>query len=106
MKRLCKAPSLPDAHILRGFLQQSGIDVVNRDRRLEQGFDVAVDFEARGVTVEFGRGASRQPADRGRKITFVRTADKLVLETKRAGDFGATGQQRDNASLFQSASKR
>ena len=26
MKRLCKAPSLPDAHILRGLLQQSGIE--------------------------------------------------------------------------------
>jgi hypothetical protein len=26
VKRLCKAPSLPDAHILRGLLQQSGIE--------------------------------------------------------------------------------
>ena len=26
MKRLCRAPSLPDAHILRGVLQQSGIE--------------------------------------------------------------------------------
>jgi hypothetical protein len=25
MKRLCRAPSLPDAHILRGVLEQSGI---------------------------------------------------------------------------------
>ena len=25
MKRLCRAPSLPDAHILRGLLAQSGI---------------------------------------------------------------------------------
>lgn len=27
MKRLCRAPSLPDAHILRGILEQSGIQV-------------------------------------------------------------------------------
>jgi hypothetical protein len=27
MKRLCRAPSLPDAHILRGVLEQSGIEV-------------------------------------------------------------------------------
>jgi hypothetical protein len=27
MKRLCRAPSLPDAHILRGLLEQSGIEV-------------------------------------------------------------------------------
>jgi len=27
MKRLCKAASLPDAHILRGLLQQEGIEV-------------------------------------------------------------------------------
>jgi hypothetical protein len=27
MKRLCKAASLPDAHILRGVLEQEGIDV-------------------------------------------------------------------------------
>lgn len=26
MKRLCRAPSLPDAHILRGVLEQSGIE--------------------------------------------------------------------------------
>jgi hypothetical protein len=27
MKRLCKAASLPDAHILRGLLEQEGIEV-------------------------------------------------------------------------------
>jgi len=27
MKRLCKAGSLPDAHILRGLLEQAGIEV-------------------------------------------------------------------------------
>jgi hypothetical protein len=26
MKRLCKAPSLPDAYILRGLLEQAGIE--------------------------------------------------------------------------------
>ena len=28
MKRLCRASSLPDAHILRGLLEQSGIEAL------------------------------------------------------------------------------
>lgn len=46
MKRLCKAPSLPDAHILRNVLEQSGIEARVFNENAQGGAGQLPVFEA------------------------------------------------------------
>ena len=83
------------------LFQLPGVDLVDRQGVLQEGIHLAIDLETGSPDVQLRLSADREAANGRRKITFVRPADELIAQAKFADDFRATGQQRDDAGLFQ-----